>query len=129
MLENLLIRRQEMLKLKSTGMSLATIINDVSRKYEITRRGLYKDWAGRARWIKAILSMEDPEVFFLDVLATQKEIYKRAYLEYLKADNSNAKIGALRLLRDLNKDLYEMVSLHDLIIRVDRIEEKTEGSH
>lgn len=129
MLEKLLERRQEMLRMKSTGLSLAKIIEDLSVKYEISVRGLYKDWAGRARWIKAILSMEDPEVFFLDVLATQKQIYNRAYMEYLKADNSNARIGALRLLRDLNKDLYEMVSLHDLIIRVDRIEEKTQGGN
>jgi len=124
MLENLLTRRQEMLKLKSTGMSLVTIINDLSVKYDITRRGLYLDWGNRKRWIKGILSLEDPETFFLDVLTTQKEIYKHTFLEYLKADNSNAKIGALRLLRDLNKDMYEMVCVHDLLIRVERIEEK-----
>lgn len=124
MLETLLERRQEMLRLKATGLSLAKIINDISVKYEITTRGLYADWSNRKRWIKAILSLEDPETFFLDVLATHKQIYNRASIEYLKADNSNAKIGALRLLRDLNRDFYEMVSIHDLIIRVDRIEEK-----
>lgn len=126
MMETLLERRQEMLRLKATGLSLAKIINDLSQKYEITVRGLYLDWGNRKRWIKAILSLEDPETFFLDVLATQKQIYKHAFLEYLKADNSSAKIGALRLLRDLNKDLYEMVSLHDLIIRIDKLEEVAE---
>jgi len=103
---------------------LAKIINDISQKYNITPRGLYQDWAGRARWIKAILSLKDPELFFLDCLSTHREIYKRASIEYFKGDNSAAKIGALRLLRDLNRDLFEMVSVHDLIIRVDRIEEK-----
>lgn len=124
MLETLLERRQEMLRMKATGLSLAKIINDLSVKYEITRRGLYADWAARARWIKALLSLKNPELFFLDCLANHKQIYNRAYMQYLKGDNSAAKIGALRLLRDLNRDMYEMVSVHDLIIRIEAVEAK-----
>jgi len=45
--------------------------------------------------------------------------------EYLKGDNSNTGVGALRMLRDLNLDLHEVFQLRDLNERLDVSEELT----
>ena len=73
--------------------------------------------------MKTIMGLRDPETFFLDVTSSHMEIYKMTVVEYLRADNSNARVGALRLLRDLNRDLYNMNVTPDIMERLERIEE------
>ncbi len=122
---NLLERRQECLKLRSKGFSLAYIVKELAEKYEVTPRAIYYDWKQRKAWLQGLLEIKDPQTFFLDILATHKEIYKQAVLEQLKADNSSARIGALNLQRKLNKDLAEMLLYRDAVDRLERLEERT----
>jgi hypothetical protein len=86
---------------------------------------VYQDWATRKQWLPLVLEIQDPEAFFYDILAQHREIYRLASLEYLKGDNSAARIGALRLLRDLNLDLIELMSLHDVMQRIEQLENST----
>ena len=97
-----LTRRKELLKNRNLGMNLADNVNLLAAKYDVTKRAVYKDFKNRKAWIPVILQIEDTDTVFLDLLSQHKELYRLCSLEYLKADNSNAKIGALRLLRDLN---------------------------
>ena len=53
--------------------------------------------------MEGFLDIEDGETFFLELVANHKEIYRLSSLEYLQADNSNARIRRIRLLRDLTK--------------------------
>jgi len=121
---NLLERRSEMIKLRSSGLPLSTTVNDLAEKYEVTSRAVYKDWQNRKAWLKTILELKDPETFFLDLLARHEEIYKKAVFEHLKADNSNARVGALNLMRKVNKDFVEMVVLQGLAAEVELIKKK-----
>jgi len=121
--EKLLERRREMLRMRSKGLSLNVVVNDLSQKYDRTREALYKDWRRRKAWIKALLDLGDPEAVFLDILARHEDIYRMTVMECLQADNSSAKIGALRLLRDLNRDFYDMNLTPEIMERLDRIEE------
>ena len=121
---NLLKRRQKMLELRGKGVSLADTVKFLAEEFEVTRRTLYYDWKNRKAWLQTFLEIGDPETFFLDLVANHREIYRLASLEYLKGDNSNAKIGALRLLRDLNKDFHEMIVTKNVIVRLENLEEK-----
>ena len=121
---NLIERRQKMVKLRASGLSLTKVIKDLAAECEVTTRALYYDWKHRKTWLKTILELKDPETFFLDLLSKHKEISRLAMLEYLQADNSNAKIGALRLLKEINKDFFEMVTVQEMLVRVEKLESK-----
>ncbi len=121
---NLLERRLEMVKLRSSGFPLSYTVNNLARKYEVSTRAVYKDYQNRKTWLKGILEMKDPETFFLGLLARHEEIYKKAAFEHLKADNSSARVGALNLMRNINKDFVEMVVLQGFSKDLGEIEEK-----
>ena len=120
---SLLERRQEIRRLRGKGLPLNVIVNDLAPKYEVTPRAIYKDWKNRKHRIKALLSLGDPDAVFLDIVSRHNEIFRIAMVEYLSADNSSAKVGAIKLLRDLNRDLYDMNVTPDIMERLERIEE------
>ena len=125
MRSNLYERRRKMLKKRGVGLSLVEVVKELSVEYDVSPRTLYYDWRNRKGWMETVLEIEDPEAFFLDLVASHRELRKFAILEYLKGDNSSARIGALRLLRDLNKDFHEMIVTQNLFTRVSKLEGKT----
>jgi hypothetical protein len=123
--EKLLERRRELLKTRNYGVSLVDAVKNLSGKYHVSTRTIYYDWQHRKQWIEAVLDIQDPQAFFLELVANHKEIYRLAALEFLQADNSNARIGALRLLRDLNRDFEAMLVTKDLAERVETLEHES----
>ena len=119
---NLLARRQEMLKLASTGFSLSHIVKELAPRYQVSERTIYRDWQIRDAWAEDLLEIADPKKFLVDIISTHKEIKRLAFLKFLTADNSSSAIGALRLLRDLNKDFIELLFLQSLDRRVGKLE-------
>ena len=111
-----------MLKLKSMGFPLGEVVKELAEKYQISTRSLYYDFKNRKTWMEALLGIDDPKAFFVDLLSNHQEIYRLTSLEFLKADNSNARIGALKLLRDLNKDFVELLFFQSLDKRVGKLE-------
>jgi hypothetical protein len=111
-----------MLKLNAMGFSLVEIVNQLTLEHSVTASALYKDWRKRKDWQEELVDIKDPEAFFLDLVANHREIYRLTVREYLQGDNSNARIGALRLLRELNKDFMEMIVTRDLQSRVEQLE-------
>jgi transcriptional antiterminator len=118
----LLERRRELVKELSLGAPLVAVVKVLAQKFGVTTRTIRYDYAKRKHWLPILLEISDPHTFFMDLLADHKELKRLSTLEFLQADNSNAKIGALRLLRDLNMDLIELVSLHDVNVRLERME-------
>ena len=47
-----------------------------------------------------------------------------AELEYLRGDNSSARVGALRLIRELNRDFIELYFTPNLIKKLEQLESK-----
>jgi hypothetical protein len=111
-----------MLKEKAHGNDLAQIVTHLAVKYDVSTRQLYRDWQHRGDWLDAIVGIGDPSVFFTELVATHLEVKRLAMKEYLTGDNSAARIGALRLIRDLTLDLDKMLVIKDLIARVERLE-------
>jgi hypothetical protein len=105
---NLLERRTKMLKLRAQAFPLSQVVKLLSGEYEVTTTAIYKDWRNRKTWQKQLLELGDLEQLCVDLYATHKEIYRMAVREYLSGDNSNARVGALRLMRDLNHDFITM---------------------
>lgn len=120
---NLLERRLEMTKLRNSGLPLSTTVKNLATKYEVTARAIYRDWSNRKIWLKTILELKDPETVFLDLLSRHSQIYKMAVLEHLRADNSNARVGALNLMRNINKDFVDMIVLRGLSEDVETIKQ------
>lgn len=56
-----------------------------------------------------------------NIMKTDSQIYKMAVLEHLRADNSNARVGALNLMRNINKDFVDMIVLRGLSEDVEAI--------
>ena len=106
-------------------MSLSDTVEHLSLKYQVTRSAIYKDWANRGRWLDTVIGIDNPTVFFKELVAAHLEVKRLAMKEYLTGDNSAARIGALRLIRELNLDLNEMLVTRDLIARVERLENQT----
>lgn len=120
---NLLERRLEMTKLRNNGLPLSSTVKNLADKYEVTTRAIYRDWSNRKTWLKTILGLKDTETFFLDLLSRHNEIYNMAVVERLRADNSNARVGALNLMRNINKDFVEMIVLRGLSEDIEAIKQ------
>lgn len=123
MRENIVERRQKLLNMRCRGVSLSESVKTIAVEYGVSTRAVYRDWATRKSWLPSLLDLGDTETFFLDLICQHKEIVRLSTMEYLKGDNSNARVGALRLLRDLNLDLFEVFQLRDVNERLDAIEE------
>lgn len=122
---DLIARRRDLVKDRAFGVSLHDAVERLSLKYQVTRSAIYKDWKRRRTWLSAIVGIDDPTAFFLELVAAHLEVKRLAMKEYLTGDNSAARIGALRLIRELNLDLNQMLVTHDLIARVERLETQT----
>ena len=105
---NLLEKRKKMLKMHAQAFPLSLVVNQLSAEYEVSTAAIYKDWHNRGAWQTQLLELGDLPQLCKDLYATHKEIYRMTVTEFLKGDNSNARVGALRLMRDLNLDFVEM---------------------
>ena len=119
--QKILERRRYLIKNLSTGLPLADVVKETAVLFKVSTRAIYYDYRRHKNWLPYVLEIQDPERFLMDLLATHREIMDKAKLEYLKADNSAARIGALRLQRDLNKDFHEMIITKNFMIQRKRI--------
>lgn len=94
-MQNLLERRSELAKYLSKGISLSDAASALAEKYKTSSRSLYRDWQSHTKWMPILLGLQDKETFLLEIFSNHKEIYRLAAREYLSADNSSSKIGAL----------------------------------
>jgi hypothetical protein len=108
---HLLNRRKELVQALVRGDALTNIIGDLSEKYHVSRNALYKDYQRRANWMPSILAIDNREAFYMDLLAIHQDIFRLYRIQYFSADNTSAAVGCLRLLRDLNMDLIDLITL------------------
>jgi hypothetical protein len=112
----------DLLKNRSFGLSLAETVQILAKKYDVSEKLIYYDWRTREKWMEGLLGIKDSKAFLYNLLANHKEIYRLTLKELFVGDNSAARIGALRLLRELNKDFHEMVVTKGLYERVEKLE-------
>ena len=123
--ENIVKRRQEMVKRRSMGTSLQVVVKELHEEYGVSKTRLYEDYRCRHKWIPYIMDIKDANLAYWDIMASHQQVKDWAILQYLKADNSSAAIGALRLIRDLNLDFADLLITRDVLSRLDHLEAKT----
>jgi len=111
-----------MLRQLFCGLDLVDVVKDLASRYHVTPRAIYRDHAIRKEWMPSLLGLEDPDVFLMDLLASHQELRIQALEAFVDADNSSSRVGALRLVRDLNLDLYQLVTGRTILKRVEALE-------
>ena len=106
MRQTVLERRVELLRMEGSGFSTNEIVNYLSEKYHVCERQVYYDYERRKTWQTLIQQLADPDKFLLKIINRYEQIYQKASLLQLQADNDNAKIGALRTMLEANHMLH-----------------------
>jgi len=124
MKQSILDRRRNLLNLRCNGVLLSEAVKSLSAKYGVSERQLYADWRCRSRWMSWFVDLGRGSDALRDVLARHESIYADAAREYRNAgNNDSARIGALRLMKDINLDVAEFLVQADLLRRVETLEE------
>jgi len=103
-------RRREMLELRGKGMNPGEVATTISDKYGIERRSVLQDWSRRGTWLDEVAGLDDLSIVLMESLYNMRRRARDAYYLYMTADNSSAKVGALRLAFDVDKSTIEVVS-------------------
>jgi len=98
-------RRLEMLKLEGNGLEPSEIVKELSVKYGVTERAVYKDFETRNRWQPLLQEMKKA---LLKIHNRHEQLYRKAVVAYMQAKSDRARIAALNLMRQVNCDLAEM---------------------
>ncbi len=97
----LLHRREQLLQRMTKGMTLKDVAEqmtkDVVDPYEREKQVnvIRRDWSNRSRWMMNVVRLSDG-TFLTELVAGMNEAMKCCWVEYYRAKNPSAKIGALR---------------------------------
>ena len=117
-------RRSELLRMEGLGLSVNEIVKELSVKAQVSERTVYKDFENRIFWQPTVQQYEGLERTYHKNLNRLEQIYRKASHVYLKADNDNAKVGALRLMLEIVTRLNEIHVLPNILNRLKDLEEK-----
>lgn len=126
MKQEVLERRLDLLKLEGNGLLPAEIVKELSVKYNKTERNIYYDFETKHKWQP---QLEQLEKALLTVINRHDQLYRKASLNYIKAENQKQKLYALNLMRQINKDAFDILANTGKIeLAVRRMEVKEEIS-
>jgi hypothetical protein len=95
---NTVERRTELLKMEGLGFSESEIVKELTEKFQVATRTIYYDFQTRNKWQLS----SDAYKHYLKALNCLQQIYNRASLILItNTNNTNAQIGALRVMADI----------------------------
>jgi hypothetical protein len=95
---NTVERRTELLKMEGLGFSESEIVTELSQKYHVDPRSIYRDFESRTRWQLS----PDAHAHYLKAFNRLEQIFRKAAAIYLtNNNNANAQIGAIRVMADI----------------------------
>ena len=101
-------RRADLLQQRVLGVELKDIVKALSAKYECSPKTIYQDWRLRRKWGPRLVGLEDGDSLTIDIVALLNWLKRRAVMEVLQGDNSAARIGAIKAVKDVAKDIYDI---------------------
>ena len=104
----LLERRTKTLNYLSKGIESSVIVRDFAREFKVSEHAIRKDIQRLPNWAPQVLQLEDDSLAY-ELANNIKQVIPNAWAEYLKADNSNARIGALRVVMDATIKLIQVL--------------------
>jgi hypothetical protein len=107
-LECVLQRRLELLKLEGNGLAPSEIVKDLSVKYGVSERVVYLDLETRATWQPLV---QETREALLKVYNRHEQLYRKAVVAYMQAGSDRAKLASLNALRKINFDLAVLAGI------------------
>jgi len=114
-MRQILERRIQMIQDLSIGVPLKEEVEILSQKYKVGTYAIYKDWKRRDKWINEVVNIKDTETTALELISFLNWLKARANRLVLEADNSNAKIGAIRAATEISMRIFEILQSTGLI--------------
>jgi len=104
-------RKKELCSYKFRGFSLERIAKILAGKYSVAETTVKQDWYNRGDWLEDVfdIDLEDKDLILLDILAEQKEIKRECWKLNHNTKNESVQLGALKQLREINKDLINIL--------------------
>ena len=106
MQQRTLERRLELLKMEGNGLFRPEIVQDLSVKFGCVRGTIYNDFATKPHWQPLLLEIEKAQHIIIN---RNEQLFRKASLAYMKAENNAQRIAAINLMRTLNLDAFEML--------------------
>jgi len=104
MQQKTLDRRLELLKLEGNGIMKPEVVEQLSQKYEVSNDTVWRDYRTRKYWQPILEEMVEA----LHAIKNRHEqLYRKASLTYMQAENTPQKIASINLMRQINRDYYE----------------------
>ena len=108
-------RRLELLKDEGYGYFPKEIVERLSAKYGCAKSTIYHDFATKPMWQPLILEVKNA---LLTIVNRHEQLYRKAALTYIQAENNAQKIAAINLLKTINLDAFEMLQSTGQIVKV-----------
>ena len=115
MQQRTLERRLELLKLEGNGLLRPEIVQDLSVKFGCVRGTIYNDFATKPHWQPFLMEIKKAQ---LTIINRNEQLFRKASLAYMKAENNAQKIAAINLMRIINLDAFEMLQSTGQIVKV-----------
>jgi len=119
-------RRLELLRLEGLGFNLTEIVNQLSKKYDVTTRTVQYDFKRRAAWQPQLQQIKDNQGLLLKVENRLQQIYRRASIKFTTSGNESIQLGALKLMLECTLHLGDVALLADIETRLQQLEGKPE---
>ncbi len=115
MRQHTLERRLELLKLEGNWLLRPEIVQDLSGKFGCARGTIYNDFATKPRWQPLLMEIEKAQH---TIINRHEQLFRKASLAYMKAENNAQKIAAVNLMRSINLDAFDMMQSTGQIVKV-----------
>ena len=117
-------RRLELLKMEGNGFNQVEIVKHLSQKFQCCDRTVYRDFEKREEWQPYLQHLDGEGRLLMKILNRYEQVYRHAGFLLLQASHENAKLGALRIMLETNKQLCETAVMPGLLGRLKLLEDK-----
>lgn len=115
-------RRLELLRLEGLGFNLTEIVQQLSKKYEVTTRTVQYDFKRRASWQPGLQQIINNRDLLLKVENRLEQIFRRASVKFTTSQNENVQLGALKVMLEATLHLSDVALLTDIESRLQQLE-------
>jgi len=115
-----------LLKLEGLGLSQSEIVKQVSEKFQVSARSVYRDFQLRSQWQPALLELKDKDRIVQKIVNRYEQVYERAAFKHVTSPNEAVQVGALKIMLEATGKLAEVLLLPDLVARVEVLENQAQ---
>ena len=116
-------RRKEFIEMKGRGDPLQHIVQDLSTKYKVNERQIYRDWEIRDTWLPQVVGVENVKLYDLELMVRLEQVYQFAVKDYFGSKQENIKLGNLRLIMDILTRMKKFSVDYEVIVQIEEIKD------